>query len=169
MTHGLPSGWTDERTEALKGMWAKGLSASEIARELGGVTRNAVCGKIDRLGLSGRKEAAIGARISEKRRQVRSAATAVVPNIIRRITAAQVSDAVPIDDLAIPEAQRRSILSVRERECRWPVNHPGDPDFFLCGAPTAIGQPYCAGHLRRAWATPQPRKATRSWQPWRAA
>ena len=46
--------WTDERVELLKKLWADGLSASQIAGELGGITRNAVIGKVHRLGLSGR-------------------------------------------------------------------------------------------------------------------
>jgi len=48
--------WTDERVETLKRMWAEGQSASQIAKELGGVTRNAVIGKVHRLGLSNRAE-----------------------------------------------------------------------------------------------------------------
>ncbi|MEM1101192.1 MAG: GcrA family cell cycle regulator, partial [Pseudomonadota bacterium] len=46
--------WTDERVEILKKMWGEGQSASVIAKELGGVTRNAVIGKVHRLGLSNR-------------------------------------------------------------------------------------------------------------------
>src|ERR1700751_4052641 len=46
--------WTDERVETLKKLWTEGLSASQIAAELGGITRNAVIGKVHRLGLSGR-------------------------------------------------------------------------------------------------------------------
>src|SRR5258705_9690362 len=46
--------WNDERVETLKRLWAEGLSASQIATELGGITRNAVIGKVHRLGLSGR-------------------------------------------------------------------------------------------------------------------
>ena len=53
--------WTDERVEMLKKLWADGLSASQIARKMGGVTRNAVIGKVHRLGLSGR---ATPARVS---------------------------------------------------------------------------------------------------------
>jgi GcrA cell cycle regulator len=49
--------WTDERVELLKKLWADGLSASQIAGEMGGVTRNAVIGKVHRLGLSGRGKA----------------------------------------------------------------------------------------------------------------
>ena len=50
--------WTDERVETLKRMWGEGQSASAIAKELGGVTRNAVIGKVHRLGLSNRTEEA---------------------------------------------------------------------------------------------------------------
>ena len=48
--------WTDERVETLKRMWGEGASASQIAKELGGVTRNAVIGKVHRLGLSNRAQ-----------------------------------------------------------------------------------------------------------------
>ncbi|MDF3606887.1 GcrA family cell cycle regulator [Paracoccus sp. DMF-8] len=48
--------WTDERVETLKRMWSEGQSASQIAKELGGVTRNAVIGKVHRLGLSNRND-----------------------------------------------------------------------------------------------------------------
>jgi GcrA cell cycle regulator len=50
--------WTDERVELLKKLWADGLSASRIAAELGGVSRNSVIGKVHRLGLSGRATSA---------------------------------------------------------------------------------------------------------------
>ena len=46
--------WTDDRVEQLKKLWADGLSASQIASKLGEVTRNAVIGKVHRLGLAGR-------------------------------------------------------------------------------------------------------------------
>ena len=53
--------WTDERVELLKKLWSDGLSASQIAAELGGITRNAVIGKVHRLGLSGRAKSASSA------------------------------------------------------------------------------------------------------------
>ena len=53
--------WTDERVETLKKMWSEGQSASQIAKELGGVTRNAVIGKVHRLGLSNRAGASAAA------------------------------------------------------------------------------------------------------------
>ncbi len=58
--------WTDERVELLKKMWSEGQSASQIAKELGGVTRNAVIGKVHRLGLSNRAGAAPAAQPEAK-------------------------------------------------------------------------------------------------------
>ena len=54
--------WTDERVDVLKKMWGEGHSASQIAKELGGVTRNAVIGKVHRLGLSNRAGSGGGAK-----------------------------------------------------------------------------------------------------------
>ncbi|WP_195821682.1 GcrA family cell cycle regulator [Roseobacter sp. MH60115] len=58
--------WTDERVEMLKKMWGEGQSASQIAKELGGVTRNAVIGKVHRLGLSNRATASATAKQEPK-------------------------------------------------------------------------------------------------------
>ena len=65
-------GWTDERVELLKKLWADGLSASQIAAELGGITRNAVIGKVHRLGLSGRAKSP--SSTSPRPRKARSSA-----------------------------------------------------------------------------------------------
>ena len=62
--------WTDERVEALKAMWNDGKSASQIAKELGGVTRNAVIGKVHRLGLSNRTTGAEPAETEETQASV---------------------------------------------------------------------------------------------------
>src|SRR5437868_9966473 len=59
--------WTDERVELLKALWADGLSASQIAGELGGVTRNAVIGKVSRLGLAGRMKRPATPRVYKPR------------------------------------------------------------------------------------------------------
>lgn len=80
--------WTDERVETLKRMWAEGQSASQIAKELGGVTRNAVIGKVHRLGLSNRvggkdedeAEAPVAAARPDPAPQPAPAATAARPD-----------------------------------------------------------------------------------------
>ena len=63
--------WTDERVELLKKLWSDGLSASQIAAELGGITRNAVIGKVHRLGLSGRAKSASSRRRRASARRAR--------------------------------------------------------------------------------------------------
>ncbi|MFC3088216.1 GcrA family cell cycle regulator, partial [Tabrizicola soli] len=67
--------WTDERVETLKRMWGEGQSASQIAKELGGVTRNAVIGKVHRLGLSNR----VGGKEEEEEAQATPAPAAAAP------------------------------------------------------------------------------------------
>ena len=69
--------WTDERVELLKKMWGEGQSASQIAKELGGVTRNAVIGKVHRLGLSNR--ATGGSKAAEPKEKPAAAAAAPKP------------------------------------------------------------------------------------------
>src|SRR5204863_2873937 len=76
-------GWTDERVELLKRLWQDGLSASQIAKQLGGVTRNAVIGKVHRLGLSGRAAPSKPARTVFK--APRPARPAAAPSAPRRI------------------------------------------------------------------------------------
>ncbi|NPD17689.1 GcrA cell cycle regulator [Xinfangfangia sp. D13-10-4-6] len=68
--------WTDERVETLKRMWGEGQSASQIAKELGGVTRNAVIGKVHRLGLSNR----VGGKEEEEAAAAPAAAAPVRPD-----------------------------------------------------------------------------------------
>jgi GcrA cell cycle regulator len=65
--------WTDERVETLKKMWSEGQSASQIAKELGGVTRNAVIGKVHRLGLSNRAGSGAAAPAKADAKPVKSA------------------------------------------------------------------------------------------------
>ena len=66
--------WTDERVEILTKMWAEGNSASQIAKELGGVTRNAVIGKVHRLGLSNRATTNTASKSDTKQRPLPKAA-----------------------------------------------------------------------------------------------
>ncbi len=65
--------WTDDRVETLKKMWGEGQSASQIAKELGGVTRNAVIGKVHRLGLSNRATSGTAAKADAKPKTAKAA------------------------------------------------------------------------------------------------
>jgi GcrA cell cycle regulator len=149
--------WTDERVELLKKLWSDGLSASQIAAELGGITRNAVIGKVHRLGLSGRaKSASAGAQRPRKTRSPAHMLRIGRASIRGNTALAHAYDIdadiepEPIDNI-IPIGQRRNLLELNEQTCHWPVGDPGSGDFFFCGGNTVSGLPYCAYHARMAY------------------
>src|SRR5258708_22812915 len=134
--------WTDERVELLKKLWADGLSASQIAAELGGITRNAVIGKVHRLGLSGRAKSPSSSAPRPRKARTHTHLMRVSRPSMRGNTAlAQAYDFEPepepeLIDNVIPLGQRRTILELTEDTCRWPIGDPGSSDFFFCGVPT---------------------------------
>lgn len=147
--------WTDERVTLLRDLWAKGLSASQIAVQLGGVTRNAVIGKAHRLGLESRPSPIRGTGNGSRRRN-RAIDRALEARALRGTMADeeiggerilpdpdQRVEAVP----APPLARRGGEVS----DCLWPLGDPGDSDFGFCGADTVPGRPYCATHCRVAY------------------
>jgi len=146
-------GWTEERVELLKKLWADGLSASQIAAELGGITRNAVIGKVHRLGLSGRAKSPSSS--SPRPRKPRSSNHMIrVPRSSMRGNTALAYDyqAEPEPELMeIPAEQRKSLLQLTEATCHWPVGDPGSADFFFCGGESSEGSPYCNFHSRVAY------------------
>ncbi len=147
--------WTDERVELLKKLWADGLSASQIAGELGGITRNAVIGKVHRLGLSGRAKSPSSS--APRVRKPRSHMLRVSRPAMRGNTALALAyemdaelDLEPVE-LVIPLEQRRNLLELNEETCRWPVGDPATPEFYFCGGKSITGLPYCAPHSRVAY------------------
>jgi GcrA cell cycle regulator len=166
--------WNEERVETLKKLWGEGFSASQIAAQLGGVTRNAVIGKVHRLGLAGRAKPApaSGANAARPRKpRGASAGLRVSRAVVRGNTAlaqAYELEFEPEPELAdnvIPLGQRRSLLELNETTCRWPIGDPGNPDFFFCGGPKIGSLPYCAYHARLAY---QPPNVRRDRRPFRA-
>jgi GcrA cell cycle regulator len=157
--------WTDERVELLKKLWSDGLSASQIAAELGGITRNAVIGKVHRLGLSGRAKSA--SSTAPRPRKARSPMMRIGRASIRGNTALahayeMDAEAAPeLIDNVIPIGQRRTILELTEQTCRWPVGDPGSSEFFFCGGNTIGGLPYCAYHSRVAYQPASERRRDR--------
>lgn len=152
--------WTTDRIEALKIHFAAGLSCREIANEIG-VSRNAVIGKIHRLGLGpGRPVAALG-RVCPPRTQR--------PRVLsqRRTLRLIAADAARIADDTIVEAepvggtQCCSLLELGQSNCRWPVSehHGYAADFVFCGSETVAGFSYCAAHARMAYRSPERRRA----------
>ena len=228
--------WTDERIEQLRQMWERGMTASQIAEELGGVSRNAVIGKAHRLGLQSRPspvkaaadsskaggaaaarkapapkvEAAPAEEVREVKPQVAKPAPAPAPAPVE----AKPAPAAPVaaapageTDLAaepaprpvqprivsvgpggflrqgpgdmqqpIPPAPPRrlvpakpsaeiagktSLLDLNEKICKWPLGHPGEPDFHFCGEKVNPGFPYCVEHCGRAYQAQLPRGTRR--------
>ena len=213
--------WTDERIERLKAMWAEGATASQIADELGGVSRNAVIGKAHRLGLESRPSPV---KPGDDKPVRQAAATAQPPSPApapaapkaERPAPAPVAPAAPPAPVAdtpasasapaktavtdprmqyrsvgpggfvrqgpgdtqapIPPAPPRrlvpakpsaevagktSLLDLNDRICKWPMGHPGEPDFHFCGAPANPGFPYCVNHCGVAYQAQLPRRDRR--------
>lgn len=149
--------WTDERVEQLKKLWEGGLSASQIAAELGNVTRNAVIGKVHRLGLSGRAKSPTSAAPRPRKARPAQHMMRVTRPVARGNTAlAQVfeveavADPVAYDNV-VPMNQRLSLLELNEATCHWPIGDPSNPEFFFCGGKSLPGLPYCAHHSRIAY------------------
>ena len=159
--------WTDERVELLKKLWSDGLSASQIAAELGGITRNAVIGKVHRLGLSGRAKSPSSTAPRQRKARAHPHMMRVARPAMRGNTAlAQAYDyeveAEPeLIDNVIPIGQRRNILELTEETCRWPIGDPGQADFFFCGGRTITTLPYCAFHSRVAYQPASDRRRDR--------
>ena len=159
--------WTDERVETLKKLWTDGLSASQIAAELGGITRNAVIGKVHRLGLSGRaKSPSSAAPRPRKARQHQHMMRVSRPSARGNTALAHAYDldAEPEPELVdnvVPMGQRRTLLELTEETCRWPIGDPSHADFFFCGGQAITSLPYCAFHSRVAYQPPNMRRDRR--------
>lgn len=215
--------WTDERIESLRTMWEKGLTASQIADELGGVSRNAVIGKAHRLGLKSRPSPVKATEKVAKPAKApapavpRPAAPAAAPRAAAPVAPRPVAplrpepkppvdapeadaasgDAPPKADAPrivsigpggfirqgpgdqqapIPPAPPRrlvpakpspeiadktTLLDLNDRICRWPMGHPGEPDFHFCGEAVNPGFPYCVEHCGRAYQAQLPRGTRR--------
>lgn len=164
--------WTDERVEKLKKLWAEGLSASQIATQLGGgVSRNAVIGKVHRLCLPGRAKAG-GTIATPARTPKRPAAPAArAPNYPARpvtrtaprtegATALKADlDIQPVEETvnlpvfsgASPVSKRLTLTDLTERTCKWPVGDPMTDDFHFCGCDSMDSSPYCKYHAKLAY------------------
>src|SRR4051794_37014745 len=208
--------WTDERIERLKSLWTKGMTASHIADELGGVSRNAVIGKAHRLGLQSRPSPVKANEPPPKPRvKARAEPAAAAPQkapvadapapapkaepkpapspagpagadakagdspdpVVRSIGRGGFARRGPSDQQApIPPAPPRrmvpakpspeiadktGLLDLNEKICKWPIGHPGEPDFHFCGNPANPGFPYCVEHCGVAYQAQIPRRDRR--------
>jgi len=216
-----PMSWNEERIATLTKMWEAGATASQIADELGGVSRNAVIGKAHRLGLKARpspvkaNDKKVGLDEGEVEDVERPLAAAArprprPPEAPLAETPVEEEDeeveAEPVNSQPLPhtgESKPRivsvgpggflrqgpgdqqapippapprrlvpakpsaevvgktSLLDLNERVCRWPMGHPGEPDFHFCGDKVNPGFPYCVQHCGRAYQAQLPRGSRR--------
>ena len=201
--------WTDERIDQLKSMWEKGMTASQIAETLGGVSRNAVIGKAHRLGLQARPSPVKANEVEEvvapppppapvppPRPAPRTAASPgpmIVPppspfppaipsgptgaqlrsigpgGFLRQGPGDQAPPATPAPPRRLvparPSAEiagKTSLLELNDKICKWPMGHPGEPDFHFCGDEVNLGFPYCVQHCGQAYQAQMPRRDRRA-------
>ena len=201
--------WTDERIDQLKSMWEKGMTASQIAETLGGVSRNAVIGKAHRLDLQARPSPVKANDVEEvvppppaptpvppPRPAPRTAASPgpmIVPppspfppaipsgptgaqlrsigpgGFLRQGPGDQAPPATPAPPRRLvparPSAEiagKTSLLELNDKICKWPMGHPGEPDFHFCGDEVNPGFPYCVQHCGQAYQAQMPRRDRRA-------
>jgi GcrA cell cycle regulator len=150
--------WTDERVDQLRRLWAEGLSASQIAGVLGNVTRNAVIGKVHRLGLAGRTKVPGQSNVTRPRRTVRENHTAQrvlhtgqrnPVNLPARTNG--VANERAATDLVAPKPLMLALTQLSESTCKWPIGDPATDEFHFCGNGAQHSGPYCAYHARLAY------------------
>ena len=164
--------WTDERVEQLKKLWAEGLSASQIAAQIGGVSRNAVIGKVHRLNLPGRAKSGAARRPRNKR--VNTASNRTAFNNPRSASPSHRNSAIhssastatalkaeaytdpdiimrPVEDVVVPISKKLSLVELNEQTCKWPVGDPMSEDFYFCGNEADETTPYCSYHAKIAY------------------
>jgi GcrA cell cycle regulator len=151
--------WSEERTAALKKLWLEGLSASQVARQLGGVSRSAVIGKVHRLGITVREiptrqrtNVRGAARIQARQRPNREITTAA-PRVAPRFERTE-EDLLPTS----------GILGLGAHSCRWPIGHPENDDFGFCGRPKVSARgSYCEQHSQGAFRRLGSARAVEAW------
>lgn len=165
----MTAGWTEDRVGALKKLWLEGQSASQIAKQLGGgVTRNAVIGKVHRLGLSGRATPSQPARTATTTafRPARTRTTPPAqPSAPRRLEAGRSEASTPRPTAPVPPTPMRAVtelpgtatvMTLGAHMCKWPIGDPSSREFSFCGRRASEGV-YCVEHARVAY-QPQVKK-----------
>ena len=133
--------WTPERVAELTRLWNEGLTTSQIGKRLG-ISKNAVVGKAHRLHLSARPSPI---KMSQG------------PRLVRPLSIV----AVPGQAMAAPALRRVSVpvpvLELSNRQCHWPLGHPGEPGFHFCTERALAGKPYCGQHAAVAYVKVKPK------------
>jgi GcrA cell cycle regulator len=149
------SPWTPERIERLRGCVAAGMTCSEIGVAIG-VSRNAVIGKIHRLGLSSGRPAG-APRASNCPPRARHPRGPTQRRLLRLAFARAPLDEIMSGTVVI-STYPRSLIDIDAHQCRWPIGDPATPQFAFCGNDAIGGFTYCLGHARMAYRGPKSRR-----------
>ncbi len=145
--------WTNERVVQLKKLWIEGYSASQIATHLGDTTRNAVIGKIHRLGLSARNknrdniQKIKGKRINLEQKKTEKQTLESRKKIKEKTNFKQYA----LHPKKLSNGEYATVLTLVEYMCKWPVGDPDNKNFLFCGRKTVEGLPYCEAHTELAY------------------
>ena len=160
MTTSHAEGWSEHRTETLKRLWLDGLSASQVAMTLGGgVTRNAVLGKVHRLGIVGRgtPSAPRGNARQDRRtgpRTPRPSKPNDCPAAARNTLKPRIGAVITSRPTERVYVERHTpslgLIGLSSRTCKWPIGDPQADDFGFCGRRVETG-PYCSDHAVAAY------------------
>ena len=154
------TGWPTQIIDRLKGLWAEGLSTTEIGRRLG-MTKNAVIGKAHRLQLPARpspiRKQSAGPQRAPKPKRV--SGPTLAPLQVRAATPPPPALAVallPAPGAAVPRSPASPDPGRNHLPCCWPLGEAGRAEFRFCDAATVPGKPYCGEHCRQAYARWRP-------------
>jgi GcrA cell cycle regulator len=151
--------WTPERVEQLRNFATSGLSSSQIAAEIG-VTRNAVIGKLHRLGLAPGRPAGGPARTCPPRaRRPRHSPQREFLRLMFAQAPSIASGGAVTQSARVESTRPCSLFELARGTCRWPVDSPDVADLAFCGNESVAGFPYCAGHARMAYRIPARQRA----------
>lgn len=143
----MMAGWTEDRIDALKKLWSDGLSASEIARKLGGLTRNAVIGKAYRLNLPAKVSGTIPRWKGHEKAAPKPKAPKPRPvapaNIVRPEPRPRPKPEAPV---SAPTCDPVRLADHRIGQCAFVVGAVRGPDTLYCGAPSEITESWCRYH-----------------------
>jgi len=136
--------WTTERVELLKQQFEEGLTCRQIAAHIG-VSRNAVIGKLTRLGLTR------GPGTEPRATTAKPRAAKSVPRQQYQMLQVVYENGQPVGDGPVASARPCTLFELSEERCRWPISTPGEEGICFCGNTPLKGLPYCAGHTRLAY------------------
>lgn len=139
-------GWTDEKVEQLRELWAQGLTANEIAKKLD-VTKNAIVGKVHRLCLTARPSP-----IKSKGAEPEIAEQTVIetPEVVAESVSVE-AEQPKVEPKKETETGNVKLVNLDSHTCRWPIGDPRDDDFCFCGKKVRSGQTYCDEHSMMAY------------------